>query len=398
MGAVNNSIVANFILDQANLTFRTFMIDRWYTVLVTYAVAVCSLLVNIFAPHLLNRLSRSILIWNIASFIILVVALLATNNTKQPASFVFRDFQNFTGFGQAMATIIGILQSLFGMCCYDAPSHMTEEMKYSSRDAPRAMILSVAMGSVTGFIFLLVLCFRIEDISNTAASSTGVPVLQIFYESTGSKVGACVMASMITVIGLVCAVSLLAEGSRSLLAFTRDHGLPLSGALSRVTTKRHIRLNAIFATIVVQVAFNSIYFGTVTGFNTIVSIATIATAGFCPFSLPLSLSLLLNTIGLLFLLFAFVTFNFPSTAPVDDQNMNYTSAAIGVIALLAVATWFFSARRRFCGPVVGRVCEGGAGSERDVVGNGLRDGRDERGENKGHGDGKVEKGTGISTV
>jgi hypothetical protein len=53
----------------------------------------------------------------------------------------------------------------------------------------------------------------------------------------------------------------------------------------------------------------------------------------------------------LFLLFAFVTFNFPSLAPVDDENMNYTSAAVGVIALVGIGTWVVSARKRFRGPV-----------------------------------------------
>ncbi|KAL3473446.1 amino acid/polyamine transporter I [Aspergillus californicus] len=377
MGAVNNSVAANFILGQANLVFPDFIIQRWHTVLVTYAVAAWALLVNIFAPHLLNRLSRAILIWNICSFIIITVTLLATNHNKQSASFVFQEFQNFTGFGQAMATIIGILQSFFGMCCYDAPSHMTEEMTQPSRDAPKAMILSVGMGAVTGFIFLLTLCFCIGDIDNTAASTTGVPVIQIFYDSTGSKVGTCFMASMITIIVLVCSVSLIAEGSRSLFAFARDNGLPFSGFLSKVTNTRHIPLNAILATTLVQVAFNSIYFGTVTGFNTIVSIAATgfyisyalpllarllgyttsnpaATTPFTgPFALNLPLSLSLNAGGLLFLLFAFVTFNFPSEAPVTEENMNYTSAAIGVIAVIGAGTWFVTARKRFTGPVDG---------------------------------------------
>ncbi|KAJ0421627.1 GABA permease [Aspergillus carlsbadensis] len=373
MGAVNNSFAANFILGQANLVFPSFSIERWHAVLVTYAVAAWSLAINVLAPRLLNRLSRTILVWNICSFIIITVTLLATNSNKRAPSFVFQDFQNFTGFGQPMATIIGILQSFFGMCCYDAPSHMTEEMKHPSRDAPKAMVLSVGMGAVTGFIFLLTLCFCIGDINNTAGSSTGVPVIQIFYDSTGSKVGACFMASMVTVINLVCAVSLLAEGSRSLFAFARDNGLPFSKVLSKVTSKSHIPLNAIFATVLVQIAFNSIYFGTVTGFNTIISIATTGfyisyalplfsrllgyvtnhhtTAFTGSFALALPLSLTLNALGLFFLLFAFVTFNFPSLAPVDDENMNYTSATIGVIALVGVGTWIVSARKRFTGPV-----------------------------------------------
>ncbi|KAL6238892.1 hypothetical protein BDW75DRAFT_237078 [Aspergillus navahoensis] len=359
MGAVNNSVASNFILGQANLIFPDFTIERWHTVLVTYAVALCALLTNIFTPHFLNRISRTILIWNICSFVIITITLLATNKHKQSSPFVFQDFQNFSGFGQAMATIIGILQSFFGMCCYDAPSHMTEEMTHPSRDAPKAMIMSVGLGAVTGLVFLLTLCFCIGDIETTAASATGVPVIQIFYDSTNSKVGACFMASMMTVIVLICSVSLIAEGSRSLFAFARDRGLPFSTSLSKVTSKRHIPLNAILATTLVQMAFNSIYFGTVTGFNTIISIAT--TGFYISYALPL-LSRLLGYIashrissaqftGLFFLLFAFVTFNFPSEAPVDDENMNYTSAAIGVIALIGVVTWASTACRRFTGPV-----------------------------------------------
>ena len=90
-----------------------------------------------------------------------------------------------------------------------------------------------------------------------------------------------------------------------------------------------------------------------------------------PFHLSSSISLALNIIGLLFLLFAFVTFNFPSEAPVNDQNMNYTSAAIGVIALLGTVTWFAEARGRFTGPVSGQGAlevEGvGQGRSEEVV-------------------------------
>jgi amino acid transporter len=278
MGAVNNSFGSNYILGQANLVFPDFVIERWHTVLVAWAVGLFALAVNIFAPQALHRLSRIILLWNIASFIVVIITLLVTNKQKQDASFVFHDFRNMTGFGAAMATIVGILQSFFGMCCYDAPSHMTEEMTHASRDAPKAIILSVIMGAVTGFVFLLTLCFCMGDIGATANSSTGVPVIQIFYDSTHSKVGTCILASMITVIIIVASVSLVAEGSRSVYAFARDHGLPFSGLWSKVEPRKKIPLYSIILTLVVQLALNAIYFGTVTGFETIVSLAT---TGFC---------------------------------------------------------------------------------------------------------------------
>lgn len=66
------------------------------------------------------------------------------------------------------------------------------------------------------------------------------------------------------------------------------------------------------------------------------------------FSTPVSIGL--NIVGLTFLLFASVTFNFPSTAPVNHESMNYTSAAIGVIALISLITWVTTGRKQFTGP------------------------------------------------
>ena len=77
------------------------------------------------------------------------------------------------------------------------------------------------------------------------------------------------------------------------------------------------------------------------------------------------LSVPLNLIGLVYLLFTTITFNFPGLNPVTSQNMNYTSAAVGLIMLIAVVTWFTTGRRQFRGPKSGGILlEGG---EVDVV-------------------------------
>lgn len=278
MGATNNSIAANFAIGMANLVFPEYTIERWQTVLTAYLVAFLAAAINLWAPHLLNRISRFILLWNVGSFLIIMIVLLATNDNKQSASFVFQEFQNSTGWGSSMAAIIGILQACFGMCCYDAPAHMTEEMNSASKEAPKAIILSVALGAVTGFAFLLTLCFCIGNIDATADSTTGVPVIQIIYDSTGSKAGTCVLTSMITVIVISSATSLLTEGSRSIYAFSRDHGLPFSNFFSGVSKNRRIPVNAILLTLAVELALDAIDFGTTTGFQTVISIAT---EGFC---------------------------------------------------------------------------------------------------------------------
>lgn len=69
-----------------------------------------------------------------------------------------------------------------------------------------------------------------------------------------------------------------------------------------------------------------------------------------PYSFSVPVSIGLNCLGLLFLLFASITFNFPSTYPVGHESMNYTSAAIGVIGLISLVTWFTTGRKQFTGP------------------------------------------------
>lgn len=138
--------------------------------------------------------------------------------------------------------------------------------------------MSVYIGAITGFIFLVSICFCIGDIQATANTPTGVPLIQIFFDSTQSKVAACFLASTITAIGLFCAAALQAEGSRSLYAFARDHGLPFSPFWSKVDEKRKVPVRAILLAGGFQMALCAIDFGTVTGFNTVIAIAT---EGFC---------------------------------------------------------------------------------------------------------------------
>lgn len=271
---------------------------------------------------------------------------------------------------------------------------MCEEIKDASKQAPRAIVMSVWIGALTGFVFLVSVCFCIGDIDTVASSPTGVPLIQIFFDSTNSNVGSCILASLIVIIDLGCANALLAEGSRSLYAFARDRGLPFSTAVSSVSSTLHVPVVAILVGTIVQMVFCSIYFGTVTGFNTIIAIAT---EGFYlsyampllvrlisyfsgthrqlsgPWAMSPILSLITNSVGLAYLLFACITFNFPSVYPVTSDNMNYTSAAIGAIMFLATVTWFVTARKRFSGPEVKEVIEivnGGIleGSGSDVPG------------------------------
>lgn len=253
---------------------------------------------------------------------------------------------------------------------------MTEEVRDARRQAPRAIVMAVYIGFGTGFVFLIAACFCMGDVADTASSSTGVPLIEIFRHSTGSNAGATGLASLIVVIGIGASNGLTASGGRAIYAFARDHGLPFSSFLSKVNSRNATPINALCAAVAVQFLLLAIYFGAVQGFNTVIAIAT---EGFyVSYALPLLARLLslmtaepvrqidglyslgrwsipLNVIGLAFLLFTVITFNFPGVSPVTAENMNYTSAAVGFVMLVALVTWLTTGRKYFRGPQSGGV-------------------------------------------
>lgn len=119
-GAANGFIGANFVLGIAQLCNPSYTIERWHTCLLTYLVLILAAAVNIWGRRALEPMGRIMIIFNLVSFMAVVVTVLATNNQKQSADFVFKDFQNFSGFGTANASLLGLLQAAFGMTGYDA--------------------------------------------------------------------------------------------------------------------------------------------------------------------------------------------------------------------------------------------------------------------------------------
>lgn len=254
---------------------------------------------------------------------------------------------------------------------------MTEELRNARHVAPKAIIWSVWIGAFTGFAFLIAAFFCIRNLTDIETTSTGVPLIAIFYEATGSVGGAIGLTTLVTIIALVSLCFLMAQSSRVVFSFARDHGLPFSGTISKVHPTLHVPVYSILTVLIVNMALMAIYFGSVTGFNTVLGIST---EGFyLSYIMPLLVriwgrlegrnaidsayslgrfGMLFNVIGILYLAFAAIVFNFPSASPVNGTTMNYTSAAVGVCGLIATVTWMTTGRTHFTGPRRGGILEG----------------------------------------
>jgi choline transport protein len=69
--------------------------------------------------------------------------------------------------------------------------------------------------------------------------------------------------------------------------------------------------------------------------------------------------IVMNIIGFIYLAFICVVANLPSVTPVDSENMNYTSAATGLVMLVSLIFWVISGRKKFTGPDDGSLLQEG---------------------------------------
>jgi choline transport protein len=108
------------VLGMAQLANPSYTIERWHTCLLCYFVLIIAALVNIFGRFLLDKLGRVMIVFNLVSFVVVIAVILAMDDHKQNAEFVFVTFQNTTGFKNSYAALLGVLQAAFGMTGYDA--------------------------------------------------------------------------------------------------------------------------------------------------------------------------------------------------------------------------------------------------------------------------------------
>lgn len=109
-----------------------------------------------------------------------------------------------------------------------------EEVQNPATSIPRSMILAVIINGMLAFGWIIALLFSIGDVEAALESPTGYPIIEIFYQATGSIGAATAMMCAIITVALFAVFGILASTSRLTWAFARDKGLPYSDFFSYV--------------------------------------------------------------------------------------------------------------------------------------------------------------------
>ncbi|KAK4612247.1 hypothetical protein CLAFUW4_13467 [Fulvia fulva] len=371
--ATNGVIESSIILYIAQLEHPGYEPKRWHQFLIYIGATLITFAINAFGNRLLPVVNQVALIWSIAGFIIISIAVLACAAPDYAtAEYVFTNFTNSTGWPDGLAWLLGLLQGALSLTGFDAVAHMIEEIPNAAIEGPKIMLYCQYIGISTGFIFLIAVLFASGGEANleTIISSAYGPLLQILYIATSSRAGTICLLMFPLLCFLFAGTSVLTTSSRMTFAFARDGGLPLSRFWWKMHPTLDVPLNALLLNVVIVIIFGCIFLGSSVAFNAITaaSVVALGVSYGIPvavnlfqgrkklperaFALPEWLGWTVNIIGLAYTVLTTVLFVFPPFIPVTGSTMNYCIVAFAIILLISVVQWFTDGRKNYQGPRV----------------------------------------------
>ncbi|KAJ4050876.1 hypothetical protein NW756_003976 [Fusarium oxysporum] len=379
------AVTATLFLALINLCDADFDVTvRWRLFVAYMIVAMGCWLVNLFGLRGIPTL-ENIGCWATAIGFIAFSVLLLVKAPKAPASFVFVETSNRTGFvsdenafvvqlanqvvtrysSTGFAVLLGLMNSFSTLMGLDGPAHLAEEIPQPKRFLPRIMIIVILSQFAIGLVWILVLGFSVKDLDAIVATSTGVPVLEIIRLAIGSRAAAIVFCCILLVNMVASSLGSAITMSRQGYAFARDNGLFWNDKLVHLSPNTNLPVWSINLSCAIVSAIGLIYLFSLTAFNAIIgaqAVCQIISFGFPALVLLLTKRSMLHAsprwdfgvwsnpvyiVAILYSVLVIIVAFIPQTHPVTADTMNYTVLIMTCLAVAMIAGWLFEGRSKF---------------------------------------------------
>jgi len=385
--------LASWITGWANVTGQVTLvcgIDFTCAQMITTAIAVSSdgavilsagatfgILLAILFTHgivcsagtrVLARLNIFYVCINVGTTIAAIVSLLVLSNGKRASTHdAFTLFENNSGWrASGWAFMLSFTSPMWTLTGYDSACHISEETANAARAAPLAILVSVAVTSVLGWLLLISTSFAIPSVSDIVGTTLPLPLGQVFLNVLGKR-GMLTIWSLIIVTQYVTGAAQVVDASRVVFAFARDNALPGSRFWKKVNHRTQTPVNAVWFVILIAsicgvLGFSGTALTSLAGSSVIGLYTSYAAPIFLritsgrnrfipgPFSLG-GWAVPVGTIAVAWVSFIVVLLFFPPGQSPTAQQMNYSVVIIMAVFIFASISWIFSARKWFIGPV-----------------------------------------------
>lgn len=330
---------------------------------------------NSLTTRYLARLTTGFVFVNLGATLLIIIVLLATTPRSEmhPASYVFGSagIVNQTGgWNTGIAFLFGLLSVQWTMTDYDATAHISEEVRRAAYAAPSAIFIAVIGTGLIGWLLNIVMVLCSGPLENLPGPS-GSAFLEIMYIRMG-KTGSLILWTFVCLTAFFVVQTALQAVSRTVYAFSRDHGLPDRGFFGQTSKKTMTPIRAIWLSTIASILPGLLDLASPTAANAIFSLTAMALD--LSYIIPIFLRRVFqdhpdvmfkpgpfymgdgfigkacNTICITWTLFVCVIFSLPTVLPVTPTNMNYASVITLGVLVLSGAWYVLGAHKHYIGP------------------------------------------------
>lgn len=392
---VNSSIVtpilSNFGIDYGNgsaVLGSSLVSGQLLTMAVLMAI---QLVLNVAGIRIVALLNDASVWWHIGTVLVIVAALflissgkahadispfavgpLDTTGSASPFGF---NLGPAVGYAVPIAFLFSLLQAQWTYTGYDASAHVAEETVGARLSSAWGVFISVVVSAVVGYIVLFGLVTHLPPLDQIMNCNPATQSLcsqyyggnAVVFSTLSYNLGQLgnVLSAFIAVAMSLCGLASIAAAGRMLFAFSRDHGVPGSPWLRKVSHRFRTPANAIVAIVVFSYLLtNAAYIaGSFTAIAIVTAISTIAL--YWAYGVPIFLGLFgkqewrdhavwklgrfskpIAAVACLWIVVISFLFLWPTSG-------NPWTLIAYVVFLGALVIYYFAwARRRFKGPVV----------------------------------------------
>ena len=192
------NFVSSMILEIVLVWYPQFDVQHWHQWLIYVAITWVAVAINVFASRWIPLLNRLLFVLSVLTLSSTMLTLfIVSRNHHASGSWIFGDTTNRTGWSSdGFAFVLAISNQVYSFLGSDCGAHLCEEIPNPSKNIPKVILYPLLMGMITAFPFTASLLYSITDLKAVFNSPTGLPLIEIYYQGTGSKAAASVLMSL----------------------------------------------------------------------------------------------------------------------------------------------------------------------------------------------------------
>lgn len=264
------SIPANVLVQMYAVFHPNFVPLPWHSyvafILVTWLCTFFVIFCNRVIPYLQHVGLFLIIVGGLVT-IIVVAAMPAQHATS---TFVWRDFENETGWSNGVAFLTGVLNGAFTIGTPDAVTHMAEELPNPKVDLPKAVFAQVGLGFLTAFLYGIAIMYGINDLSAVTSAAGSFPLATVYAQATGNAGATFGLLLILFLSIMLCTVGTILMVGRLWWALARDNATPFATYFSHVNERLSCPVPATLLCAVLCTALGAIQLGSKTAFTDLV--------------------------------------------------------------------------------------------------------------------------------